>query len=1222
MFRMTILVRFFLISFYFINLHSSFAGSTSEQEVAASPRTSLVTLNFAEREIRDISQFVSGRCFFLNDANENNFKKYSPKSKIIHLATHAIVNNEIPMYSKLVLSRDNSDSEDGILNAYELFNTKLDAELVILSACNTGVGKLIRGEGIMSLARSFMYAGCSNVMMSLWPVYDKPTAQIIKDFYSNLSDDIGKGQALRNAKLNFLAQADERTANPYYWAGLILIGDDQPIRLGQNNFMIFLGLTIGIVLLILLIYKKSYLKYLRFCISLLFPGCAVFLVLTFVLCKKSEVKKETEKITQLILEVDSLVVRAKEFYKIAQFDSAFYWYEFAAAQFQENENWIKYIDCVSKAVELQIRAGKIDEARDELSGAIKIVENRLGTKHPELAELFCSQGALELEYSQLDRAMEYLELSISIVDTTKENGQRTLIKDLLEISNIHFTKNEYHKNQEYIQNALKLGEKYFEKTDPLIAEIYETWGYSLTFYGVKSEGREYFRKALEILRENYDDDHPDVAEIYSNIGLNLIKSRKESEALKYLNQSLEITQKKLGPDHPGTVTNLLFLGRIWSNWGMYRKALEYYEEYFQYNQRFYGETSIQSAQPLANIASFHLLLGDTEKALVLYQQSISIFNKYKGNVKAPVSNVYLKIGKIYLERNLDTKALEYFDMAFDIARQFYDLKSHYMVARCYNAFAEVYQFRKQYDLALSYFEKSTKVMLVKHPTWMHPLIYNNLSDESNIYMALGEYEKAVNCLEKSYEIRKNIHRENHPLLGPFFVDVGKVYLEKGDYEAASSNYKKALDIGLTNFGSKHVDVAVAYQGLGDVFSGQNDLLKALLYYQKAICALVRNFDSEEIEENPNLENVIDETMLFSVLQKKAAALYDRYQLQTQDLKDLENVVHIYKLILNLVERLRALRQEFETKLYFNETIFPVFKQAIDKTFELYQKSGNEIYREKIFGLMERTKSSVLYQAILDARINKFAGVPDSLLTKLREMRLDIAAYKNQIHQESMKENLSDSTKLRILQKEIFDIDYQRNLLIQTIKNQYPKYYKLKYEHSDIQIADLQHQILDENTVLIEYFLSDRYIYIYSITRTDCEITRLETDSKFEENVRLMRDGLTQKDFAKYTQNAYLLYQQLIQPIENELGDIQNLIIIPDGLLGIIPFETLLTEEAVQRPPDYRSLSYLIKKYTILNHYSASILLENQGRTVKKCEFDYIGFAPVEYSDKNSSVPPI
>jgi len=142
----------------------------------------------------------------------------------LHFATHGLIDEESPGLSSLVLTSEKSSGEDGFLQAAEIFDLKLNADLVVLSACQTGLGKLIRGEGMVGLTRAFMYAGTPSVVVSLWSVSDISTADLMGEFYKNLiKNKLSKTDALRKAQLSLMT--DEKYAHPFYWAPFILVGD-------------------------------------------------------------------------------------------------------------------------------------------------------------------------------------------------------------------------------------------------------------------------------------------------------------------------------------------------------------------------------------------------------------------------------------------------------------------------------------------------------------------------------------------------------------------------------------------------------------------------------------------------------------------------------------------------------------------------------------------------------------------------------------------------------------------------------------------------------------------------------------------------------------------------------------------------------------------------------------------------------------------------------------
>jgi len=167
-------------------------------------------------EVKSISKIINCEVYLNKDATENVFKDESKKYDIIHVALHTIINNEKPMFSNLVFSQAEDSIEDGLLNTYEIYGLDINAQLVVLSACETGSGKLNSGEGIMSLARGFFFAGCPGVLMSLWKVEDNQSAKIIVSFYKYLAEGKSKIEALRLSKLDYLKSSDPFFSHPYF----------------------------------------------------------------------------------------------------------------------------------------------------------------------------------------------------------------------------------------------------------------------------------------------------------------------------------------------------------------------------------------------------------------------------------------------------------------------------------------------------------------------------------------------------------------------------------------------------------------------------------------------------------------------------------------------------------------------------------------------------------------------------------------------------------------------------------------------------------------------------------------------------------------------------------------------------------------------------------------------------------------------------------------------
>jgi CHAT domain-containing protein len=146
--------------------------------------------------------------------------------RIVHFATHGLLNSRAPELSGVVLSLvdERGRSQNGFLRLHDVYNLKLGADLVVLSGCQTALGKMIRGEGLVGLTRGFMYAGAPRVVASLWRVPDKPTAELMNHFYKGmLVDGLRPAAALRAAQVKM--SRGKRWQAPYFWAAFVLQGE-------------------------------------------------------------------------------------------------------------------------------------------------------------------------------------------------------------------------------------------------------------------------------------------------------------------------------------------------------------------------------------------------------------------------------------------------------------------------------------------------------------------------------------------------------------------------------------------------------------------------------------------------------------------------------------------------------------------------------------------------------------------------------------------------------------------------------------------------------------------------------------------------------------------------------------------------------------------------------------------------------------------------------------
>ncbi|HEV7620142.1 MAG TPA: CHAT domain-containing protein, partial [Flavisolibacter sp.] len=223
-------------------------------------------LNFSEKEIKDLkgNQFVGA------EATKKNFLEHIYGKDIVHLATHAVASNNPDKPSFIAFAPwDARLPIDYLLYSPEIYNLSLQNKLVILSACETGYGRLERGEGVMSLTRAFAYAGCPDIITSFWKAEDESTAYISAKFHLYLKKGLPIDLALQRAKNDYLADKsiNPRKKQPAYWANLVFIGNYQPLTHSFPSIWLIV-FVFGLVLYVflrrplkgLLLHKKDFAK--------------------------------------------------------------------------------------------------------------------------------------------------------------------------------------------------------------------------------------------------------------------------------------------------------------------------------------------------------------------------------------------------------------------------------------------------------------------------------------------------------------------------------------------------------------------------------------------------------------------------------------------------------------------------------------------------------------------------------------------------------------------------------------------------------------------------------------------------------------------------------------------------------------------------------------------------------------------------------------------------
>ncbi len=206
------------------------------------------------KEIDFVSDLFNTKRVFKNaEAAKANFKQHIGSADVVHVSAHADIHPRDNDFSYIAFSDTTGSKDSTLLYLSELYNMDLNTEMIVLSACNTSAGDFKEGEGVLSLARGFTYAGASSIVSSLWKVNETSTREIISTFYRELKDGSNKSSALAQAKRIYLANNSGKDIHPYYWSGIVVLGNIEPLMFSSSSWLYWL---LGIFAVLFLFRRK------------------------------------------------------------------------------------------------------------------------------------------------------------------------------------------------------------------------------------------------------------------------------------------------------------------------------------------------------------------------------------------------------------------------------------------------------------------------------------------------------------------------------------------------------------------------------------------------------------------------------------------------------------------------------------------------------------------------------------------------------------------------------------------------------------------------------------------------------------------------------------------------------------------------------------------------------------------------------------------------------
>ncbi|HNB10116.1 MAG TPA: CHAT domain-containing protein [bacterium] len=639
---------------------------------------------------------------------------------------------------------------------------------------------------------------------------------------------------------------------------------------------------------------------------------------------------------------------------------------------------------------------------------------------------------------------------------------------------------------------------------------------------------------------------------------------------------------------------------------LYDSAITYFDSSISIHEACGNSESLDYASALSNKGISFFEKGDFKKALLLYNQALELRKRLVGDKFLYIAGNYANIGVTYHELGDYDASIIYMEKALSILNQL-NITKHPFIGGIFANIGISYRSKKDYETAVKYVFNALR-MRQSLFEMAHPHIGDSYNDLGNIYFDLGDYKSALIYYDSASYIKSQTTSASSPQMAKLYSSKAALYSITGILDSAKHYYKLAAESWKLIYGEKHYMLSLSIMHLADL-EELNNLDSTIHMYQTAICTNTLDFDDTNVFNNPNVESqILSYDVMVQLLSNKARYLLKIYS----EKKDTMYVVGAY----NALEIAHLLINQKQRTIITDNAKFSnvsIGQDVIDDLLEtLYMldeirgtKNAAEMYKYVV-----KAKSSIFIESLKDLEITK--GVGDGkLLMRENDLREQVSQREIELAKKLESNKFEMNDHVLGIKNDLFDLKEEHASVISELKKTFPSYYNLKYPSSEIDISEIQRG-LNDNTALIEYFMGKKKWYVFVITNDDFEVFRFSKDTVFDPTIDQYLKSVRTINKPEFVSSSYSLYKKLIAPLDKLIDSKKHWIIIPDGKLYSVPFESLIS--AVQNgEKDFTKLKYLIHRHDIRYHYSAALFLRASENKIVSQSPTFLGFAPI-FSD--------
>ena len=852
--------------------------------------------------------------------------------------------------------------------------------------------------------------------------------------------------------------------------------------------------------------------------------------------------------------------------------------------FEKEKDLRRVVQSKLLMVEPVIMTGDFKSAVDLVTQALTISIQNKFPKEEILSYL--SYAAIFNIMGDYNKAIDMSDKAMSI-DIEKKTP-RIMLNNYNLLANSSILKGNQAAANGYLFEAMKINNKLYSNDTPVLANLMATCAIIDLYNADYKSAVKHQEKVIDIQKKYYPEDSVLFIMPYNFLGRAYMKSEQYDKALDSLNKALVICNKAPGDNLILKASTLNFLGLVYNKLANYDKAINLFNEVLELRLKHFGNDNPIIASSYNNIADTYTLKGNYDKAISFYKKTIGIHEKSSSINNNDLALTYSNIAMVYQQLFMYKEAMEYYDKSLYINMKLYG-EDHISVATIYNNMAAVYDLEGNGLKANEYYRKALKIYestLGKKSAY----VATTTGNIGVLYEKSYEYDNAIEYFLQALDIYINLYGDEHPDVAYTYTSLANVYVNKKDYIKAFEYFDKAEKVLQSTLGDNHPKTANLYNFMAMGFEQQKKYSDAIKMYQKAI------------ESAINMDNYLLQVTVYS-------NIGDLYKSTGQYKEALEN----YDKAISSLDKLRNYTNKEKDQLNQQKSLKVIYNNPIECALKL-----NDI--ELAFNYTERAKAKLLIQSISTKNASYSSGIDKDDLDKLNHYEFIYdKAYNdymtllslNNTEEKRYNDSKLDKLKYNFVKAQDDLIEYRNKMA-----KKYPAYSKFRYPDSITytRLAELFKKDKYNNTALIEYFIGDQDIYVFVITKDNIKVKSLDITSselnklvksyikpfqsvKYASNTEKFIELLEQYDIQKANKLYKCLLEPVIDVIKNKDGTLKDLIIVPDGCLYFLPFETLITTMKSDLTKDenitfskYKDVNFLLKE-TAITYLPASSMFD-------------------------------